>query len=114
MSMYVSGNMEKAAEQTDVVGITKKIIEYVSLREGIDYKKDPKLYSNLLSHLSLRLQNGSLYLNEINPMEDEVKRNHASLFQTVQEACRKFVKQHTLIAQDSFSSLIVLHFLPPN
>lgn len=109
--LYVSGNMEKAAEQTDVVGITKKIIEYVSLREGIDYKKDPKLYSNLLSHLSLRLQNGSLYLNEINPMEDEVKRNHASLFQTVQEACRKFVKQHTLIAQDSFSSLIVLHFL---
>ncbi|MEK4149274.1 MULTISPECIES: BglG family transcription antiterminator [Robertmurraya] len=109
--LYVSGNMEKASEQTDVVGITKKIIEYVSIREGIDYKKDPKLYSNLLSHLSLRLQNGSLYLNEINPMEDEVKRNHASLFQTVQEACRKFVKQHTLIAQDSFSSLIVLHFL---
>lgn len=108
---YVAGIMEKESEQIDVVDITEKMIQYVSEQERIDYKKDPKLYSNLLSHLSLRLQNGSFYLNEMNPMEDEVKRNHASLFQSVKEACRKYVKQHTLIAQDSFISFIVLHFL---
>lgn len=108
---YVSGNIEKASGQMDIVDITEKMIEYVGEQEGINYKKDPKLYSNLLSHLSLRLQNGSFYLNEMNPMEDEVKRNHASLFQSVKEACRKYVKQHTLVAQDSFISFIVLHFL---
>lgn len=109
--LYISGSLEKEMEQLDMVDITEKIIHYVSQQEGVDYKKDPKLYSNLLSHLSLRLQNGSLYLNEINPIEDEIKRNHACLFQSVQEACRKFVKQHTFITQDSFISLIVLHFL---
>jgi transcriptional antiterminator len=109
--LYISGGLEKETEQMDVVDITEKIIHYVSQQEGIDYKKDPKLYSNLLSHLSLRLQNGYLYLNEMNPIEDEIKRNHASMFQSVKEACRHFIKQHAFIAQDSFISLIVLHFL---
>lgn len=109
--LYVSGGLEKENEQIDLVEITEKIIHYVSQQEGIDYKKDPKLYSNLLSHLSLRLQNGFLYLNEINPIEDEIKRNHASLFQSVQAACRHIIKQHASIIQDSFISLIVLHFL---
>lgn len=109
--LYISGGLEKETDQMDLVDITERIIHYVSLQEGIDYKRDPKLYSNLLSHLSLRLQNGYLYLNEINPIEDEIKRNHASLFQSVQKACRQMIKQHVSIAQDSFISLIVLHFL---
>jgi transcriptional antiterminator len=109
--LYISGGLEKEIEQIDIVDITENIIHYVSQQEGIDYKKDPKLYSNLLSHLSLRLQNGFLYLNEINPIEEEIKRNHSSLFYSVQKACRHFIKQHAFIAQDSFISLIVLHFL---
>ncbi len=61
--LYISGGLEKETDQMDLVDITERIIHYVSLQEGIDYKRDPKLYSNLLSHLSLRLQNGYLYLN---------------------------------------------------
>lgn len=109
--LYVTGGLEKEKETLDAVDITEKIIYYVSKLEGIDYKNDPKLCSNLLAHLSLRFQNGSLYLNEMNPMEDEIKRNHAELFKNVQDACRRYIKQHTLVVQDSFISLIVLHFL---
>ncbi|WP_026581369.1 BglG family transcription antiterminator [Bacillus sp. J33] len=109
--LYVTGSLEKETEPVDAVEITEKIIHYVSKLEGIDYQKDHKLYSNLLAHLSLRFQNGSLYLNEMNPMEEEIKRNHPELFKSVQHACCRFIKQHALIAQDSFISLIVLHFL---
>ncbi|PLR82621.1 hypothetical protein CVD25_19350 [Bacillus canaveralius] len=109
--LYVTGSLEKETEPVDAVDVTGKIIQYVSNIEGIDYKKDPNLYSNLLAHLSLRFHNGSLYLKEINPIEDEIKRNNPELFKNVQEACRRYIKQHNLLAQDSFISLIVLHFL---
>lgn len=109
--LYISGGLEKENESFDAVDITEKIIYYVSKLEGIDYKNDPKLYSNLLAHLSLRFQNGSLYLNEMNPMEEEIRRNHPDLFKNVQDACRRNIKHHSLLAQHSFVSLIVLHFL---
>jgi transcriptional antiterminator len=109
--LYISGGMEKETGHWDLTEITKQIIQYVSQEEGIDYNKDPKLYSNLLAHLSLRFQNGTLYLNEMNPISDEIKRNHASLFTSVQKACRYFIKQQTITAQESFISFIVLHFL---
>ncbi|GLB60158.1 BglG family transcription antiterminator [Cytobacillus sp. NCCP-133] len=109
--LYISGGLEKEFESLDAVAITEKIIHHVSKLERIDYQNDPKLNSNLLAHLSLRFQNGSFYLKEMNPMEEEIKRNHPELFKHVQEACHRFIKHHALIAQDSFTSLIVLHFL---
>jgi transcriptional antiterminator len=109
--IYISGGMDKENGQMDLIDITEKIINYVAELECVDYQRDPKLFSNLLAHLSLRFQNGTLYLNEMNPIANEIKRNHGELFRNVQDACRKYIKQHAFIAQDSFISYIVLHFL---
>ncbi|MFC0272623.1 BglG family transcription antiterminator [Metabacillus herbersteinensis] len=109
--LYISGGMDLETGHMDLIDITEKMINYVGELECLDYQKDPKLFSNLLAHLSLRFQNGTLYLNEMNPIANEIKRNHGELFRNVQDACRKFIKQHAFITQDSFISYIVLHFL---
>lgn len=108
---YILGSIEGETEQIDVIEVTEKMIEFVSMQENIDYTKDPKLTSNLFAHLSLRFQGGTLYLKEMNPIEEEIKRNHTKLFKSVQDACRRFIRNHTFSTQDSFISFIVLHFL---
>jgi transcriptional antiterminator len=109
--LYVSGALEKEKGQMDVAYVTEQIIRYVSGQEGIDYKQDSRLYSNLLAHLSLRFQKGTMYVSEFNPFTEEIKRNHSSLFHHIRKACQTYITTKTVSAQDSFVSFIALHFL---
>lgn len=109
--LYISGGMEQDADQLNVMEITEGIIQSVSLQEGIQYHKDSKLYSNLFAHLTLRFQKGSLLFTEMNPFTEEIKRNHQSLFISIQEACQKHMKHQVIAPPDSFIAFIALHFL---
>jgi transcriptional antiterminator len=109
--LYVSGALGKEASQMDIAHITEQIICYVSDQEKIDYKQDSRLYSNLLAHLSLRFQKGTMYVSEFNPFTEEIKRNHSSLFHHIRKACQTYIATKAVSAQDSFISFIALHFL---
>lgn len=108
---YISGGMGQEIEETNVIEVTEGIIKYVSFQEGINYHKDSKLFSNLFAHLTLRLQKGGNHFTEQNPFTEEIKRNHQSLFSSIQEACQKHLKQLAITPPDSFIAFIALHFL---
>lgn len=109
--LYLSGEIDKGFKGMDLIQATNKIIETVSEREGIDYKRDPKLFSNLYAHLSLRLQRGMFNIAENNPFAEEIKRNHPELFESILEACQIHLGMSVKASQDAFASLIALHFL---
>lgn len=109
--LYLSGEIDKGFKGMDLIQATNGIIETVSVKEGVDYKRDPKLFSNLFAHLSLRLQRGMFNIAENNPFAEEIKRNHPALFESILEACQKHLGLSVMASQDAFASLIALHFL---
>ncbi|WP_076370803.1 HTH domain-containing protein [Peribacillus simplex] len=109
--LYISGGMFEETKQIDSTYVTKQIIRYVSEKENINYDNDMKLYSNLLAHLSLRLQSGTTYLEEINPFTNEINKNHSTLIQAIKEACQFYLGNYVILAQESFCAFIALHFL---
>ncbi|GGE79901.1 BglG family transcription antiterminator [Priestia taiwanensis] len=109
--LYVSGAFEKETNQMDIAHVTEQIIRYVSEQEGINYKQDSRLYSNLLAHLSLRFQKGTMHISEFNPFTEEIKRNHTSLFHHIRKACQTYITTRSVSAQDSFIAFLALHFL---
>lgn len=109
--LYLSGEIDKRDKSIDLIQVTNEIIETVSEKEGIDYKRDTKLFSNLFAHLSLRLQRGSIHLAENNPFTEEIKQDYPDLFQSVSEACHIHLNLPLMANQDDFISLISLHFL---
>lgn len=108
---YILGAAEHRLNQVDLANISEKIISFISEKSGISYKSDLKLYGNLLAHLSLRCQNGSIKMAEYNPLTAEIKKNHHQLFQLVQEACNVYIGENIIKVPDSFAALITLHFL---
>lgn len=108
---YIAGEKDDNLNQIDIVKVTKEIIKYVSDAQGIYYHKDPNLYNNLFAHLSLRFQKGEINFIEINPFTKELKKEYSTLFQTIQEACQKYLAPQEVSVPDSFISLIVLHFI---
>ncbi len=109
--LYLSGETNKGKKGIDLIQATNGIIELVSEREGIDYRRDQKLFSNLLAHLSLRLQRGMFNPVETNPFVDEIKHKNCALFQSISEACQVHLGLSMMVNQDAFISLIALHFL---
>lgn len=106
---YILRGTEKVSSQVDLAGLTEQIIRDVSQYEGVNYKNDTKLYSNLLAHLSLRFQNEVFNLTEYNPLMDEIKQTHATLFESTKRAFETHIG-HAGDA-DSFISYMTLHFL---
>jgi transcriptional antiterminator len=106
---YILRGTEKVSSQVDLAQLTEKIIRDVSQYEGVNYKNDTKLYSNLLAHLSLRFQNEVFNLTEYNPLMDEIKQTHVTLFESTKRAFETHIG-HTGDA-DSFISYMTLHFL---
>lgn len=109
--LYISGESDNNLNQIDLVKVTKEIIQYVSEKQGIHYHKDPKLYSNLFAHLSIRFQKGEINFTEVNPFTKELKRDYSALFNSIQEACQMYLAPQNISVPDSFVSLIVLHFI---
>lgn len=109
--LYLSGEIDKGIKGIDLIQATNGIIDMVSEREGIDYRRDPKLFSNLFAHLSLRLQRGMFNMAENNPFAEEIKSNHPALFESITDACQAHLGMSVMVNQDAFTSLIALHFL---
>lgn len=109
--LYISGEIDNHLNQIDLVKVTKEIINFVSEKQGINYHKDPKLYSNLFAHLSLRFQKGEINFTEVNPFTDELKRDYLPLFESIKQACETYLSPQKITVPDSFVSLIVLHFI---
>lgn len=109
--LYLSGETDKGKKGIDLIQATNGIIEMVSEKEGIDYRRDQKLFSNLFAHLSLRLQRGMFNIVETNPFVDEIKHKNYELFKSILEACQVHLGLSMIVNQDAFISLIALHFL---
>lgn len=109
--LYISGEMKEETSGIDLIQVTNGIIEYVSEQECVDYRKDPKLFSNLFAHLSHRLQKGMFNIVEDNPFAEEIKQHHPSLFESITKACHLYLDKPVMANQDSYPSLIALHFL---
>ena len=106
---YILRGTQKISSQVDLVQLTEQIIRDVSQYEGVNYKSDTRLYGNLLAHLSLRFQNEVFHLTEYNPLMDEIKQTHATLFESTKRAFETHIG-HAGDA-DSFISYMTLHFL---
>ncbi|WP_040206962.1 BglG family transcription antiterminator [Neobacillus jeddahensis] len=109
--LYVHRNFLLEDKELNLLTITEELIRSVSKKEGIPYDKDTRLFNNLLTHLSLRFEKNKTYVTEVNPFKNEIKRNNASLFSSIKEACEKLFGKNTKVVQDSFLSFIALHFL---
>ncbi|SDY14895.1 Transcriptional antiterminator [Evansella caseinilytica] len=109
--LYLLGEIDKGMKGVDLFQATTGIIEEVSEREGIDYRRDSQLFSSLYAHLSLRLQRGIVNMAENNPFAEEIKHDHPLLFTSVSDACRAHLGMSVMVNQDAFISLIALHFL---
>lgn len=108
---YIHRNFLLEDKELNLLTITEEMIRYVSKKEGIPYDRDTRLFNNLLTHLSLRFEKNKTYITEVNPFNNEIKRNNASLFSSIKEACEKLFGKNTKVTQDSFVSFIALHFL---
>lgn len=108
---YISGEIDHRPMEIDLVTLTKEIIQYVSKKEGVEYKKDPNLYSNIFAHLSLRLHKGVIDFTEVNPFTEEIRRDYGQLFSSVKEAFERSLGGYVISNPDSFISYIVLHFI---
>ncbi|RYL97046.1 HTH domain-containing protein [Sporolactobacillus sp. THM7-7] len=108
--IYCFGSARFNQSNIDTLELTKRIVQYVSQEEDLPFTKDSKLHDNLFAHLSLRLGKRRIIRNEFNPMNADIKREHPRLFQHVYEACEKYITLEQVV-QESFVSLIVLHFL---
>ncbi|WP_346216631.1 transcription antiterminator [Caldifermentibacillus hisashii] len=108
--LYLSGEFANG-RRVDLLNATQKIIEEVSYKTGIDFKRDTKLFSNLFAHLSLRFQRGLFNMTESNPFAEEIKQNYADLFESVSLACEKYLGMDKIVNKNEFISFITLHFL---
>lgn len=108
--LYLSGEFANG-RRIDLLNATQKIIEEVSHKAGIDFKRDTKLFSNLYAHLSLRFQRGLFNMTESNPFAEEIKQNYADLFESVSLACEKYLGMDKIVNKNEFISFITLHFL---
>ncbi|MCB5935463.1 transcription antiterminator [Caldibacillus thermoamylovorans] len=108
--LYLSGEFANG-RRVDLLNATQKIIEEVSYKAGIDFKRDTKLFSNLFAHLSLRFQRGLFNMTESNPFAEEIKQNYADLFESVSLACEKYLGMDKIVNKNEFISFITLHFL---
>ncbi|MFB5195858.1 BglG family transcription antiterminator [Neobacillus sp. KR4-4] len=108
---YISQWIFEEIKPIDIAFVTKQIIRHVSEKEQVDYESDSKLYSDVLAHLSLRLQGGMRHRVEINPFAEEINQNHASLVQAIKEVCQFYIGYYVTSAQQSFTTFIALHFL---
>jgi transcriptional antiterminator len=109
--LYVHRNFLLDDKELNLLTITEDMIRFVSRKEKVPYDKDTRLFNNLLTHLSLRFEKDKTYVTEVNPFTNEIKRNNASLFLSIKEACEKLFGNHTNVIHDSFLSFIALHFL---
>lgn len=109
--LYITDGMKTGWEAMDIAKITEQIIAYVSKKENIAYSRDEKLYSNMLSHLTSRFHQGTTYLIEENPFDEEIKSNYPHLFQNIKKAVVEYVSPYGIIIQDTFISFLALHFL---
>lgn len=109
--LYISGEIKTEKKGIDLIQVTNGIISYVGELEGIEYRRDPRLFSNLFAHLSLRLQRGMFNMVEDNPFADEIKHHYPELFEHVSKACEKFLGATVMANQEYFVSFITLHFL---
>ena len=106
---YILRGTEKISSQVDLAQLTEQIIRDVSKYENFNYKNDTNLYSNLLAHLSLRFQNEVFSLTEYNPLMDEIKQMHVTLFESTKKAFETHIGHAGDV--DSFISYMTLHFL---
>lgn len=108
---YISGEIDHKSLEIDLVSVTKEMIHFVSKEEGIEFYKDSNLYSNIFAHLSLRLHKGVIDFTEINPFAEEIRRDYAHLFSSVQRAFQHALGSNAVSNPDSFISYLVLHFI---
>lgn len=108
--VYCFGSARFNQINIDPLELTERIVQYVAQKEDLPFTNDTKLHDNLFAHLSLRLGKKRMTRNEFNPMNADIKKQHPRLFQHVYEACEKYISLEQVV-QESFVSLIVLHFL---
>lgn len=108
---YVYRNLVKRHRPEMLSDYTNRIINFVSEKEGIPFYLDPALQTNLFNHLSIKFDDNHIKLLEVNPFIEELKKQHANLFEHVQEACMKYLQQGLITHPEFFASFVSLHFL---
>lgn len=98
-------------DQQDIALVTKEIISGVSEELDVRFTSDPRLFTNLFAHLSLRLGKRKVFINEYNPFIDDIKKMHPELFEVVFETCKKLITSTPSLVNESFVAYITLHFL---
>jgi len=100
--------LEKDVEANAVV---KQIITYVSKKMNLPLNNDIQLQDSLTQHLLSELNSSYQSFNDYTPFTEEVKNRFSELYMVVKQALKKYISQSPLITNDTFTTLVTLHFL---
>lgn len=89
----------------------EQIISYVSDKLDLPLDNDIRLRDSLIQHLMSELNSNYQHFNDYTPFTDEVKTRFGELFKVVKEALKKYISKSPLIIEDTFATLVSLHFL---
>ena len=100
--------LEKDVEAKAVV---KQIITYVSKKMNLPLNNDIQLQDSLTQHLLSELNSSYQSFNDYTPFTEEVKNRFSELYMVVKQALKKYISQSPLITNDTFTTLVTLHFI---
>lgn len=100
--------LEKDVEINQAV---KEIVAYVSKEMNLPLNNDLQLQDSLTQHLINELNSNYQHFNDYTPFTDEVKNRFSKLFNIVKEALKKYISKSPIIIDDTFTTLVALHFL---
>lgn len=87
------------------------LINFVSNKLNVPLEKNMQLQDALTQHLMMKINNNYQYLSEYTPFTEEVKRKYRFLFKVVKQALFKYISNSPVVVDDTFITLISLHFL---
>lgn len=105
----LGGRLFNKYEQSDK--LAEKIIIFVSKKLSIDLTDDIKLKDALTQHLMNKINGNYQYISEYTPFTAEIKNRYSELFDIVDLALKKYITPSPVVINDTFVTLITLHFL---
>lgn len=108
---YFIFGVNLSEKRMEINEIVEKVISFVSEKTNLPLTDDLQLRDSLSQHLFRELNTNYQHASEYTPFTEEVKNRFNSLFEIVKEALEKYISKSPIIIEDTFITLVSLHFL---
>lgn len=109
--LYFSYGNDNIVQTEDLSKFVSELILYVSEKLNINFVRDLKLRDSLIQHIGSETKDNYRYMKSYSPFNSEVKNKYPDLFEAVKEAINKLYSTNPYVVNDTFITLICLHFL---